>query len=158
MSKWATVSGHEEDGAPVNLIWKCRACNVRCANTLLGAGLGRPTNQYNPAGDRRDFTRPMANSGPEHERRIGRHARGRRRGDDPRHATGAPEPIRSGDLGAPPRPLRPHRPRRQRSVLIDACVGSVRARFSICGLVAVSTGTRCLRDTFSPPLHVQEQL
>jgi hypothetical protein len=44
------VDGHEENGAPRNLIWTCRPCNVRCSNTLKRAGLGRPTRQYNPAG------------------------------------------------------------------------------------------------------------
>ncbi len=42
------VNGHEEDSAPENLFWTCRRCNVRCANTLRRAGLGRPTRQYNP--------------------------------------------------------------------------------------------------------------
>jgi hypothetical protein len=43
------VDGHEENGAPQNLIWTCRSCNVRCAHTLKRAGLGRLTHQYNPA-------------------------------------------------------------------------------------------------------------
>ena len=42
------VNGYEEDSAPTNLLWTCRRCNVRCGNTLRGAGLGRPTRQYNP--------------------------------------------------------------------------------------------------------------
>jgi hypothetical protein len=43
------VNGHEEDGEPENLIWTCRSCNVHASNTLRNAGLGRPTNQYNPS-------------------------------------------------------------------------------------------------------------
>jgi hypothetical protein len=43
------VDGHEENGAPQNLIWTCRACNVRCANVLRRAGLGRLTRQRNPS-------------------------------------------------------------------------------------------------------------
>jgi hypothetical protein len=44
----AHINGHEEDTSPANLAWTCRACNVRCANTLRAAGIGRPTRQYNP--------------------------------------------------------------------------------------------------------------
>jgi hypothetical protein len=43
------VNGHEEDDAPRNKIWQCRSCNVRCANALRAAGLGRLTRQFNPA-------------------------------------------------------------------------------------------------------------
>ena len=42
------INGREEDSTPVNLFWTCRACNVRCANTLRAAGIGRLTRQYNP--------------------------------------------------------------------------------------------------------------
>lgn len=42
------VNGREEDNAPENLFFTCRACNVRCGNTLRKAGLGRPTRQFNP--------------------------------------------------------------------------------------------------------------
>ena len=34
---------------PWNLVWTCRACNVRCGNKLRRAGLGRLTRQYNPS-------------------------------------------------------------------------------------------------------------
>lgn len=44
------VDGHEENCRPENLIWTCRSCNVRCANTLRSAGIGRLTRQYNPDG------------------------------------------------------------------------------------------------------------
>ena len=44
------LDGHEEHGEPANLLWTCRSCNVRCANTLRRAGIGRLTVQYNPAG------------------------------------------------------------------------------------------------------------
>ena len=43
------VNGHEEDTSAANLLWTCRGCNVRCANTLRRAGIGRLTRQYNPA-------------------------------------------------------------------------------------------------------------
>lgn len=43
------MDGHEENTLRVNLIWTCRRCNVRCGNTLRGAGLGRKTRQYNPS-------------------------------------------------------------------------------------------------------------
>lgn len=46
------LDGHEENNAPGNLAWTCRACNVLCANTLRAGGAGRLTNQYNPAGAR----------------------------------------------------------------------------------------------------------
>jgi hypothetical protein len=45
------VNGHEEDCGPENLIWTCRSCNVRCANTMRKAGVGRLTRQYNPTGE-----------------------------------------------------------------------------------------------------------
>ncbi len=45
------LDGHEENTAPANLIWTCRRCNVRCANTLRAAGLGRKTHQFNPASE-----------------------------------------------------------------------------------------------------------
>lgn len=44
------LDGHEEHGEPANLLWTCRSCNVRCANTLRRAALGRPTQQFNPSG------------------------------------------------------------------------------------------------------------
>jgi hypothetical protein len=43
------IDGHEENTEPENLIWTCRSCNVIAANVLRAAGLGRPTNQYNPS-------------------------------------------------------------------------------------------------------------
>lgn len=44
----AHLNGYEEDSRPENLLWTCRACNVRCGNTLRKAGLGRLTRQFNP--------------------------------------------------------------------------------------------------------------
>lgn len=44
----AHINGHEEDFAPENLAWTCRPCNVRVAHVMKAAGLGRPTNQFNP--------------------------------------------------------------------------------------------------------------
>jgi hypothetical protein len=43
------ADGHEEHGEAANLLFTCRSCNVRCANTLRRAGIGRLTRQYNPA-------------------------------------------------------------------------------------------------------------
>jgi hypothetical protein len=43
------VNGREEDNSPGNLFWTCRSCNVRCGNTLRRAGVGRRTQQLNPA-------------------------------------------------------------------------------------------------------------
>jgi hypothetical protein len=45
------ANGHEEDSSPDNLLWTCRACNVRCGNALRRAGLGRLTRQYNPTSE-----------------------------------------------------------------------------------------------------------
>lgn len=43
------VDGHEEHNEPENLIWICRSDNVRSANILRAAGLGRTTRQFNAA-------------------------------------------------------------------------------------------------------------
>ncbi len=43
------INGHEEDNSAANKLYMCRSCNVRCGNTLRRAGLGRLTQQYNPA-------------------------------------------------------------------------------------------------------------
>ena len=43
------VNGDESDGAPENLAWACRPCNVRIANVMRRAGMGRLTRQNNPA-------------------------------------------------------------------------------------------------------------
>jgi hypothetical protein len=42
------IDGHEENHSADNLFWTCRRCNVRSANTLRKAGLGRKTRQRNP--------------------------------------------------------------------------------------------------------------
>lgn len=44
------VNGHEEDSDPRNLFWTCRSCNVKSANTMRKAGIGRLTRQFNPQG------------------------------------------------------------------------------------------------------------
>ena len=43
------IDGFEEHLDPENLIWTCRSCNVRLANRLKRAGMGRRTRQYNPS-------------------------------------------------------------------------------------------------------------
>ena len=43
------ANGDEADNSAANKVYMCRSCNVRCANTLRRAGLGRLTRQYNPA-------------------------------------------------------------------------------------------------------------
>lgn len=48
------INGRENDGARENLMWACRSCNVKKANVLRGARLGRLTRQYNsPARSRK---------------------------------------------------------------------------------------------------------
>lgn len=42
------LDGYEEHGEPENLIWLCKSCNGKKAAVFQKAGLGRPTNQYNP--------------------------------------------------------------------------------------------------------------
>ena len=43
------LDGFEENTAPDNLIWNCRACNTRLGVVFKRQGLGRRTRQYNPA-------------------------------------------------------------------------------------------------------------
>lgn len=43
------INGDEDDSGKANLFWTCRVCNVRCANALRRAGIGRLTVQNNPA-------------------------------------------------------------------------------------------------------------
>lgn len=42
------LDGHEENNRPANLLLVCRSCNALAGLSLRGAGLGRPTRQYNP--------------------------------------------------------------------------------------------------------------
>lgn len=42
------ISGNEAHGERQNLAWACRSCNVKIANTMRKAGLGKITQQYNP--------------------------------------------------------------------------------------------------------------
>jgi hypothetical protein len=44
------LSNDEDDGEPENLMWACRSCNVKIANVMRKAGIGRITKQYNPPG------------------------------------------------------------------------------------------------------------
>jgi hypothetical protein len=43
------LDGFEENTAPENLIWNCRACNTRLGVVFKHLGMGRRTRQYNPA-------------------------------------------------------------------------------------------------------------
>lgn len=43
------VDGHEKNNKPSNLMYGCRSCNVKAANTMRRAGLGTITRQYNPS-------------------------------------------------------------------------------------------------------------
>lgn len=43
------IDGNESHGDPGNLTKACRSCNVRIANTMRRAGLGKKTRQYNPS-------------------------------------------------------------------------------------------------------------
>jgi hypothetical protein len=42
------VDGCEENTAPENLIWNCRACNTEMGVVFKRMGIGRRTRQYNP--------------------------------------------------------------------------------------------------------------
>jgi hypothetical protein len=42
------IDGNESHGEPDNLMWTCKRCNAIQATLLKAAGVGRPTNQYNP--------------------------------------------------------------------------------------------------------------
>lgn len=44
----AHIDGNESNNDPRNLAPQCRSCNVRFANTLHKAGVGKKTRQYNP--------------------------------------------------------------------------------------------------------------
>lgn len=41
------IDGDESNGGPENLVWCCRSCNQLADAVLKGAGLGRPTEQFN---------------------------------------------------------------------------------------------------------------
>ena len=42
------LDGYEENTAPENLVWNCRACNTRLGVIFVELGIGRRTRQYNP--------------------------------------------------------------------------------------------------------------
>ncbi len=42
------LDGHEENSAPENLIWNCRACNTFLGVVFKHLGMGRRTRQFNP--------------------------------------------------------------------------------------------------------------
>jgi hypothetical protein len=42
------LDGHEENTAPENLIWNCRACNTKLGVVYKRLEIGRRTRQYNP--------------------------------------------------------------------------------------------------------------
>jgi hypothetical protein len=42
------LDGNESHGEPENLAYGCRSCNGKLAAAFKAAGMGRPTNQYNP--------------------------------------------------------------------------------------------------------------
>jgi hypothetical protein len=43
------LDGNEDHGEPKNLAWGCKSCNGILAAAFKKAGIGKPTNQYNPA-------------------------------------------------------------------------------------------------------------
>jgi len=61
----AHIDGDETNTTPENLAWTCRPCNQRVAVIMKQAGVGRPTNQYNPkkrskgATDYRQYARAL---------------------------------------------------------------------------------------------------
>jgi hypothetical protein len=42
------IDGREDNSRQKNLTWACNSCNVKIANTMRKAGLGKVTRQYNP--------------------------------------------------------------------------------------------------------------
>lgn len=46
------LDGHEENGERSNLAYGCRSCNQKLSHAFKQAGIGRTTNQYNPASGR----------------------------------------------------------------------------------------------------------
>lgn len=59
------ITGDESDGGREGLMWACRSCNTAIAILMKGAGLGKPTNQYNAARSgksRRDMMRDYGNA------------------------------------------------------------------------------------------------
>lgn len=42
------LDGDEDNGESSNLAWLCKSCNTRKGAAFRKAGIGRPTNQYNP--------------------------------------------------------------------------------------------------------------
>lgn len=61
----AHIDGDETNTFPENLAWTCRVCNQQVATVMRRAGVGRPTNQYNPkkrrkgATDYREYARAL---------------------------------------------------------------------------------------------------
>ena len=52
----AHIDGDETNTNRENLAWTCRSCNQRVAAVMRKAGVGRPTNQYNPKRKRKGAT------------------------------------------------------------------------------------------------------
>jgi hypothetical protein len=50
------IDGDESNTSPENLAWTCRSCNQIVSNSMKRAGVGRPTNQYNPRRRTRGIT------------------------------------------------------------------------------------------------------
>ena len=57
------IDGDETNTTQKNLVWTCRPCNAKVAAVMKRAGVGRPTNQYNPkrkgATDYREYARAL---------------------------------------------------------------------------------------------------
>jgi hypothetical protein len=43
------LDGHEENGEPENLLWNCRACNIRLGVAFKRLGIGPRIRQLNPS-------------------------------------------------------------------------------------------------------------
>jgi len=65
------VDGFEENTAPENLIWNCRACSTGLGVVYKRLNLGRRTRQYNPAAQGAESMGQWLTAGIEHEGRIG---------------------------------------------------------------------------------------
>jgi hypothetical protein len=94
------IDGHEENAAPENMAWTCRACNTTIGFVLRRARLGRLPRQFNP---NTEGARP--GSVDQHslsdERRKRCNGRARSRRHHSRHSHRTALPIRKGNLAYP---------------------------------------------------------
>lgn len=78
------LDGYEDHGEASNLVYLCKSCNTRKGAAFRKAGIGRPTNQYNPdlglsPEERRNFSQLGFDFPPRAEYDRARSAEARRR-------------------------------------------------------------------------------